>query len=268
MKKLFLVTITLLLLTSSVWGASQTFQGNVTGNAATVTTNANLTGDVTSVGNATTIKEDPAIKAVTLNPGNELVTNGDMEAGVTGWNAVLYMATLTEETGTKHAGAKSLKVTAGNPESDTSYFGAAFATVSGHKYIVSSWMYNPTAGSATGFSLRVNSTADLSSGPATAASSATKDAWVNLTHIFTASGATSYVGGNFTGVTGVYIYADDFSVTEVPLSVSGDAYLTGNARVVIPTFANNAAAIAGGLVAGQFYRVNAATDPEPLYIVH
>ena len=36
----------------------------------------------------------------------------------------------------------------------------------------------------------------------------------------------------------------------------------------IPIFANNAAAIAGGLQAGDLYRVNASVDPEPLYIVH
>lgn len=39
----------------TVSGTNITAGGNVTGNAATVTTNANLTGPVTSVGNATTI---------------------------------------------------------------------------------------------------------------------------------------------------------------------------------------------------------------------
>jgi len=58
------------------------------------------------------------------------------------------------------------------------------------------------------------------------------------------------------------------SFAEIPLKINGDVYFAGNARVVIPTFANNAAALAGGLVAGQLYRVNAAIDPEPIYIVH
>lgn len=43
-------------------------QTNITGNAATVTTNANLTGPVTSVGNATTIANDVAL------PGNPTTT--------------------------------------------------------------------------------------------------------------------------------------------------------------------------------------------------
>jgi hypothetical protein len=63
--------------------------GNVTGNADTVTTNANLTGDITSSGNATTIaadviidndvKSDAAIaysKLAALASGNILVGNG------------------------------------------------------------------------------------------------------------------------------------------------------------------------------------------------
>ncbi len=48
--------------------------------------------------------------------------------------------------------------------------------------------------------------------------------------------------------------------------------LTVNAKRVnlpfLPTYANNAAAIAGGLLVGDLYRVNAAIDPEPVYIVH
>lgn len=43
---------------------SSTITGNISGNAATVTTNANLTGDVTSVGNATTLTNAPVIAKV------------------------------------------------------------------------------------------------------------------------------------------------------------------------------------------------------------
>jgi hypothetical protein len=44
--------------------AATTFTGALAGNAATVTTNANLTGDVTSVGNATTLTNAPVIAKV------------------------------------------------------------------------------------------------------------------------------------------------------------------------------------------------------------
>ena len=56
-----------------------TLTGNITGNAATVTTNANLTGDVTSVGNATTLAASGASAGtygqVTVNTKG-LVTSG------------------------------------------------------------------------------------------------------------------------------------------------------------------------------------------------
>lgn len=66
---------------------SSTFVGNLTGNASTVTTNANLTGDVTSVGNATTL----ANSGVTTGTYNNVtvdskgrVTNGSNATYITG----------------------------------------------------------------------------------------------------------------------------------------------------------------------------------------
>ena len=38
--------------------------------------------------------------------------------------------------------------------------------------------------------------------------------------------------------------------------------------LTLPTYANNAAAIAGGLVPGQMYQVSTAVNPQPVYIVH
>jgi hypothetical protein len=51
-------------LTGNVTGNVTGSSGSCTGNAATVTTNANLTGDVTSVGNATTLTNAPVIAKV------------------------------------------------------------------------------------------------------------------------------------------------------------------------------------------------------------
>ena len=51
--------------TGTVTGGAGGFVGSITGNAATVTTNANLTGPVTSVGNATTVAAaQPSITSV------------------------------------------------------------------------------------------------------------------------------------------------------------------------------------------------------------
>ena len=94
-------------------------------------------------------------------------------------------------------------------------------------------------------------------------------AWKTIVFIFKATTVSCYL--NFrtvAAVSGKYGLFDNITMKELPLAVEGDVFCTGNARVVIPTYTDNAAAIAGGLVAGQFYRVNAAIDPEPLYIVH
>jgi acyl-[acyl carrier protein]--UDP-N-acetylglucosamine O-acyltransferase len=54
-------------------------QTNITGNAATVTTNANLTGDVTSVGNATTIADSTATLTLTATPDSGSLTSYSSE---------------------------------------------------------------------------------------------------------------------------------------------------------------------------------------------
>jgi hypothetical protein len=59
-------------------------QTNITGNAGTVTTNANLTGDVTSVGNATTLTNAPVIAKVltgyTSGAGTVAATDSILQA--------------------------------------------------------------------------------------------------------------------------------------------------------------------------------------------
>jgi hypothetical protein len=54
---------------------------------------------------------------------------------------------------------------------------------------------------------------------------------------------------------------DSVTLTELPLIVATDFGVTG-----LPIYANNAAALAGGLVVGMFYRTNA--DPDPVFVVH
>ncbi len=55
-------------------------------------------------------------------------------------------------------------------------------------------------------------------------------------------------------------------------ALTDNQVLTVNAKrfnlPCLPTYANNAAAIVGGLLAGDLYKVDAVIDPEPVYIVH
>ena len=71
--------------TTTVSGANTGDQTNISGNAATVTTNANLTGGVTSVGNAATVITNANLTGGVTSVGNAatVVTNANLTGGVT-----------------------------------------------------------------------------------------------------------------------------------------------------------------------------------------
>ncbi len=68
--------------------------------------------------------------------------------------------------------------------------------------------------------------------------------------------------------TGAFTGSLTVSLREVPINCQANLWVERNIRAALPIFANNAAAIAAGLQVGEFYRINAATDPEPVFIVH
>ena len=71
--------------TTTVSGANTGDQTNISGNAATVTTNANLTGGVTSVGNAATVITNANLTGGVTSVGNAatVITNANLTGGVT-----------------------------------------------------------------------------------------------------------------------------------------------------------------------------------------
>ena len=254
MKKVLLSLFFVLVFATVAWSA-QTFNGSITGNAATVTTNANLTGDITSAGNATTVKESLEAKALNLSTGSEKVVNGTSDSNIDGWTPdATGTSTVTWDSG--HM--KMLDNAGGKCEVNMA---TPITTIVGHSYIVS--VDFDTSSIYTGWD--VGST---NGGGEYVEQDNSPMVIGTQTRIFRATGTSLYIRFRNSLDGGTVVTVDNVSVKELPLTVTGDIYLTGNARIVIPTFANNAAAIAGGLVAGQFYRVNAATDPEPLYIVH
>jgi hypothetical protein len=211
------------------------------------------------------IIEGQTIQAVSLNYGSELVVNGDMELD-SNWSSVNTPVVNERSTTQVHSGTYSRKI-----QSDASYDGIisdTFNLVAGHVYKVTGWIYGDGTASV---SFAVFGAGNIYWSPlGVGAGYWFPASWTEQTWIFIAiASETANIYSREGGVhsSGTW-YLDDVSVKELPLVINGDAYLTGNIRIVIPTYANNAAAVAGGLVAGQIYRVNAATDPEPLYIVH
>lgn len=106
-------------------GSNTGDQTNITGNAATVTTNANLTGPVTSTGNATTI----AAGAIT----NTMLANGAV-ANLSGTN------TGDNATNTQYSGLATMTYPgAGIPLSTGSAWGASITNNSGNWNATYSW---------------------------------------------------------------------------------------------------------------------------------
>ena len=71
------------------------------------------------------------------------------------------------------------------------------------------------------------------------------------------------------GSGGLSCDVDNISMTPIPITSEELGYFEKSIRIVPRgPYANNAAAVAAGLVVGELYYVNAATDPQPVYIVH
>lgn len=203
-----------------------------------------------------------------LSAGTELITNGNMELD-SGWIDVGTPITNEISSTQAHGGTYSRKVTV-----DDAYEGVEtsnnFSLFANRYYEATAWIYGDGTnyaqlavfdGTNRYFSpLSVDLTGHV--WPA----SWTEQKWIFKCLLDQPYGRILLQSGS-AETTGTW-YLDDVSIRQIPMAVEGNIYLTGNARVVIPTYANNAAAIAGGLLPGQLYRVNAATDPEPLYICH
>jgi hypothetical protein len=185
----------------------------------------------------------------TANPGTELITNGTFDSNTTGWTA---------SSSTLSASGGYLTVT----NSGVAYGRAAqgFSTVIGKAYKFSADFKKGTASASylyVGIAAGQNELVNIA---------ATDADWTTYTREFVAVGTTtwvSFVNNNTDNGTGLF---DNASVKPLPLTISGDLYSSGKARFVLPVYANNAAAVAGGLLVGQLYRTGA--DPDQVCIVH
>lgn len=153
--------------------------------------------------------------------GPDVVTDGDMEDDpLANWDDVNI--TLAEEAGTKHAGAKSLKMTA---IISTSYAKQTIATKIGRRYDVAGWIYNDSGNSgATKGQIEARDTSGNLLGSAESASS---DEWEEVTFSFIAAGTSTRIKLCPQNATDDVTYVDD--VTTV---AAGTASVTNPADVI------------------------------------
>jgi hypothetical protein len=185
------------------------------------------------------------IGGVQATAGADNVTNGTFTTTTTGWTAG-NGATLSVVGGGFSGNA--LQVSGAS----FGYASQAIATGAGRKYRLNAYYKN---GTSTGI-LRVSSSAGGAGDIVDKAVS--NAAWTLASLVFTAVGATTYID-LFEDSSGTMLW-DSVSLTEIPLVVVTDFGVTG-----LPVYANNAAALAGGLVIGMFYRTGA--DPDPVCVV-
>jgi len=155
------------------------------------------------------------------NVGSDLVTNGDMETSPTSEWTGMATVSLAEETTTKHAGSKSLKVTRG-ASNGSAYQGTLALTV-GKLYKVTAWCYQPTAGGSSGSGIYISTSVGGAGTVDYGKSTTTLDAWVDLGGVFEATQTTHYITITAESVNTDYTFWDDVSVYEVtPGCVAAD----------------------------------------------
>jgi hypothetical protein len=188
---------------------------------------------------------------VQATAGVDFITNGTFTTTTTGWTAG-NGGTLSSVSGGVSGNALQVVGTA------YGYGSQAVVTGTGRKYRLSVY-YKTIANTnpALGGLLRVSSTAGGAGDIVDKA--VTNVAFTLASVVFTAVGTTTYIDLMVNG-SGTMLW-DSVTLTELPLIVITDFGVTG-----LPIYANNAAAIAGGLVVGMFYRTNA--DPDPVCVVH
>lgn len=186
------------------------------------------------------------IGGVQVAAGADSVTNGAFTTVTTGWTAD-NSATLSIVAG----GYSGNCLQVSGPSSGVAYQG--IVTGIGRSYRLTAYYKNGTATGIIRASTTNSNTGDLVS------ISVTNAAWTQVTVVFTATTATTYIG-LFESGSGTMLW-DSVTLTEVPMIVQTDFGVTG-----LPVYANNAAAISGGLIVGMFYRTGG--NPDPVCVVH
>lgn len=210
------------------------------------------------------IKNTPVTLGGSFAPGQEEVINGSFTTDTTGW--LVNGATIASVAG--GVSGNCLEITRSGASAAYGY--QIINTQVGKVYKIS---FNHKNGTGAG---RVQVGTTITGGQYYEVLTMNDANWQYYEAHFVATTTTAYItfASIAAAVSTTLIDTVSATVTSVGTS-TGDVYaannLVGNTNIRLknlPIYANNAAAITGGLIPGQFYRVNAAVDPEPIYIVH
>jgi len=171
-----------------------------------------------TISSVITDEDSDSIDNIIWDAGIEYMTDWNMETDPTNnWTA--SNATLAEETTTKYAGSKSLKVT------DNGSFANAyqiFSAVNGREYTADAYVYIPSTNGVTACTVMVGDAVNgYEEGYTT---NYTVGAWTNISVKFTASATeTLYVALNVNGDIGDWAFVDNFRVRQTETDTTGGA---------------------------------------------
>lgn len=136
-----------------------------------------------------------------------LMVNGNFDAGVTGWT-IETDGTFVEETGIFYSGTASGKLTLGTTGNNVAQ---AVVTVVGKVYNYTAWVYlGPVTNSGYVYAAALPYAALISSDITTVVGS-----WQYLSGSFTAASTLTFIGVGLTADTGDIIYLDSVEVYKV-----------------------------------------------------
>ena len=218
--------------------------GSVTGNAATVTTNANLTGPITSVGNATSIANGTITNSMLANAAvaNLSGTNTGDQINITGNAATATKLAATKNiNGVAFDGSSDITITAvanaGTLSGTTLNASVTGSSLTSVGTLTNLTVTNPIAGSVTGNAATVTTNANLT-GVVTSVGNATSIANGTITNSMLANAAVANLSGTNTGdqinITGNAATATKLAATK---NINGVAF-DGSSDITITAVAD------------------------------
>ena len=197
---------------------------NLTGTAS-ININGTVGATTAAAGSFTTLSATgPAtIQAVTLNSGAENVVNGNFDSGTTGWTPGNANVTIASVAGGVSGNCLELTRVGGASQE---VYASVSGIVVGKVYKFSFYVKSGTSGNeAYRFDQSIGSFG------ITAITGTSSGSWVEVTQRFVATATSGYFSiFKQTATAGTMLF-DSFSVKEIPATVNGSLYVTGDAYI-------------------------------------